>query len=225
MIALGVACQPEKKEGMTLNVNVQGLKKGTLFLQKFDSLQNLQTIDSAVANGNGKFFFQTEVESPEVFCLFLKKENANNQQNRIFFFAEPKEISVEAHNENFDLTFSVSGSETQKQWETYSKAIREFSKRDLELLAAQLQAVKDKNMQKADSLAQASNKNKTRQALYSLNFALNNSQSYIAPYVILNDAQSIQTQYLDSVFNSLSQEVAASKYGKELQEYIKLRKQ
>lgn len=225
VIVLSVACQPKKQEGMTLNVNIEGLKKGTLYLQKFDSLQNLQTIDSALANGNGKFFFRTDLQTPEIFCLFLEKENANNQQNRIFFFAEPTEISVETHNESFDLTFSISGSETQKQWENYSKAIREFSKRNLDLLAAQLQAIKDKNMQKADSLAQISNKNKTRQALYSLNFALNNNQSYIAPYVVLTEGENIQTKYLDSVYNSLTQEVAKSKYGKELQEYIQLRKQ
>jgi hypothetical protein len=71
-----------------------------------------------------------------------------------------------------------------------------------------------------DSIQKASDKNMLRGYLYALNFALNNKDSYIAPYIALNEVADANVKYLDSIYNSLTPVVADSKYGKELRHYL-----
>ncbi len=71
-----------------------------------------------------------------------------------------------------------------------------------------------------DSIQQLSDKNIRRSYAYALNFALSNKDSYIAPYIALNDVADANIIYLDSINNSLTPEVADSKYGRSLQKYL-----
>jgi hypothetical protein len=71
-----------------------------------------------------------------------------------------------------------------------------------------------------DSIAKLSDKNIVRGYLFALNFALNNSNSYVAPYIALTEVADANIKYLDSIYSSLSQEVASSKYGEELRELL-----
>ncbi|WGU67538.1 hypothetical protein QIU19_08180 [Capnocytophaga canimorsus] len=71
-----------------------------------------------------------------------------------------------------------------------------------------------------DSLKELSEKNTLRKYLFSVNYAINHSDSYVAPYIALTDIFDANVKYLDSVYNKLSPEVAKSKYGKELQTHI-----
>ena len=67
---------------MLLKGTVEGLRKGTLYLQKVqDSL--LVSIDSLVVDGSPEFQFVTEVESPEIYYLYLNKEDGDSQNDRI----------------------------------------------------------------------------------------------------------------------------------------------
>ena len=88
-----------------------------------------------------------------------------------------------------------------------------------------LRAANDPNLQKdtlaMDSIQKASEKNILRGYLYALNFALNNRDSHIAPYIALNEVADANVHLLDSIYNSLIPEVATSKYGRELKEYLK----
>ena len=88
-----VGCEGNSKPmGNTMLVNgtVEGLRKGTLYLQKIkDSL--IINVDSIVVNGSPDFKFKTEIESPEVYYLYLKKEDGDSLNDRILFFAEKGE--------------------------------------------------------------------------------------------------------------------------------------
>lgn len=214
MIAVLVSCQSTDEKTMTLQGSVEGLKRGIIYLQRFDNQGNIKNIDSVVAEGKGDFLFKIPLESPEIFALHLAKKDEKTKANRIIFFGEPKTITINTHNETFDLTARVLGSDTQKLFEDYNQVIRKFGLRNTELLAEQLQAVKDNKFQIADSIAELSKKNKLRQSLFSVNYALNNKDSYIAPYIALSEFENIVPKYLDSIYKSLPLEVADSKYGK-----------
>jgi hypothetical protein len=84
-----------------------------------------------------------------------------------------------------------------------------------------VKASNDNNQVVLDSLQKAADKNALRRYLFVLNFALNNSDSYVAPYVTLNDAANANVKFLDSIYNKLTPEVATSKYGKQLDKFIK----
>ncbi len=209
-----LSCQSNDENVMTVQGNVEGLKRGTIYLQRFEADGSIKNIDSVVAEGKGDFFFQVPLESPEIFGLLLSKKDNKNFENRIVFFGEAKTITINTHNETFDLTAQISGSDTQKLFEQYNQTLRKFSSKNTEYLAEQLQAIKDNNLVLADSISKLSNKNRVRQYLYSINFALNNKESYIAPYIALSQSEGIAPKYLDSIYKSLPKEIANSKYGK-----------
>ena len=215
-----VACGDNPSENtMTVTGKVKGLKKGTLFLQHIPD-STLVTLDSLQVEGDGSFSFKTELESPEIFYLYLDKKDANDINDRITFFGEPGTITINTAWNTFDTDAKIEGSKTQKKLEEYQKTMSRFNFKNLELMqtAANRQTVLDSVQM--DSMQQLSNKNVQRGYAFALNFALNNKDSYIAPYIALTEVSDANVIYLDSIYNSLTPEVADSKYGNRLGEYL-----
>jgi len=215
-----VACGDTISENtMIVTGKVKGLKKGTLFLQHIPD-STLVTLDSLQVKGDGSFSFKTELESPEIFYLYLDKKDANDINDRITFFGEPGTITINTAWNTFDTDAKIEGSKTQKKLEEYQKTMSRFNFKNLELMqtAANRQTVLDSVQM--DSMQQLSNKNVQRGYAFALNFALNNKDSYIAPYIALTEVSDANVIYLDSIYNSLTPEVADSKYGNRLGEYL-----
>ena len=98
--------------------------------------------------------------------------------------------------------------------------IRRFNGQDLDLLKAKLEAQIAKDSTKLDSLQNQSEKMIKRKYLFTVNFALNNKDSEVAPYLALTEIYNAKTSLLDTINVSLTAQVKASKYGKELQSYL-----
>ncbi|HMB64510.1 MAG TPA: DUF4369 domain-containing protein [Eudoraea sp.] len=204
---------------MTVSGNVKGLKKGTLYLQHIpDSV--LVVIDSLEIHGDGKFMFKTTLESPEIFYLYLKKKDNNDINDRITFFGESGQITINTSWNTFDTQAKIEGSKTHEKLEEYQEVMSKFNTQNLEILRAAYDPEIQKDSLAMDSIQKASERNILRGYLYSLNFALNNKGSCIAPYIAVNEVADANTVYLDSIYNSLTPEVADSKYGRELNEYL-----
>jgi hypothetical protein len=72
-----------------------------------------------------------------------------------------------------------------------------------------------------DSLENISNRNLQRGYAFAINFALNNKNSFVAPFIALKEIPDANVKYLDSIYSVLSPEVSNSKYGKELAVLLK----
>lgn len=219
IVVLLVNCSEPNEDIMTVSGSVKGLKKGVLYLQKVED-STLITLDSLEIKGNGNFTFKTTLESPELFYLYLNKEDNNDINDRITFFGEPGVITINSVWNAFDTKAVIEGSETQKKLEEYRKVMTRFNTQNLELITASSNPEIQRDSQAMDSLLKANDKNILRSYLYSLNFALNNKNSHIAPYIALTDAADANIIYLDSIYNSLSPEVANAKYGRALEAYL-----
>ncbi|MGB5172401.1 DUF4369 domain-containing protein [Eudoraea sp.] len=215
-----VACsEKETKNTMTISGQVKGLKKGKLYLQHIpDSV--LKVIDSLEIDGDGHFEFKTEIESPEIFYLYLDKKDFNEVNDRITFFGEPGVITLNTVWNAFDTKAKIDGSESNKKLEEYRKVMSRFNKTNLEILQAAYDPENVNDSLKMDSIQIASDKNMKRGYVFALNFALNNSNSHIAPYIAVKEVKDANRVYLDSIMNTLSPEVANGKYGKELQTFL-----
>lgn len=213
------ACGGDTENTMTVTGNVKGLKKGTLYLQKVVDT-TLVTIDSLLIQGNGNFTFKTELESPEIFYLYLNKKDDNDINDRLIFFGEPGIITINTAWNTFDTKAKISGSATHKKLEEYRKVMSKFNANNLDYMQAIYNPVLSKDSLAMDSISKLSDKNILRGYLYALNFALNNRNSYIAPYIALHEVPDANKKYLDSINNSLTSEVANSKYGKALKHYL-----
>lgn len=216
------SCSGTTENTMNVSGNIKGLKKGMLYLQHIAD-SSLANIDSLEINGDGNFSFTTELESPEIFYLYLDKKDNNDINDRITFFGEPGNIVINTSWNTFDLNAKISGSESHKKLEEYQKVMSRFNTLDLEYIKSSLDP-KNHNQKAMDSIQDLSDKNLKRGYLFALNYALNNTDSYIAPYIAVKEVADANIKYLDSINNSLSEEVANSKYGKELKKFLENRK-
>lgn len=220
LVLLLIGCGTSADENrMIVKGNVKGLKKGTLYFQNIPDTV-LVTLDSIIVEGDGRFQFETELESPEVFYLYLDKKDNNEFNDRITFFGEAGTITINTNWNTFETKAVIEGSDTQKKLEEYKEIMNKFHGQSLELMRVAADPEVQKDSVAIDSLQKLSDKVILRGYLYTLNFALNNSDSYISPYLAITEAPNANPIYLDSIYNSLSPEVAASKYGRKLEKYL-----
>lgn len=218
--AILASCGTKDTENtMTVTGKVKGLKKGTLYLQHIADT-SIVAIDSLKIEGDGNFTFKTELDSPEIFYLYLNKKDNNDINDRITFFGEPGTITINTNWNTFDTKAKIEGSESHKKLEEYRKVMSRFNTTNLEIMRAVYDPETPKDSLTQDSIQKASDRNLRRGYLFALNFALNNKESHIAPYIALKEVPDANKIYLDSINNSLSPEVANGKYGRALQEYL-----
>jgi hypothetical protein len=208
---------------MTVSGQVKGLKKGTLYLQHVPDTV-LIIVDSLQINGDGNFSFKTELESPEIFYLYLNKKDNNDINDRITFFGEPGAITINTYWNTFDTQAEIKGSKTNDRYNEYLKTMSRFNKKNLEFMQASIGSMAPLDSVQLDSLQRLSDKNIQKGYAFALNFALNNLDSPLAPYIAVNEVSDANLKYLDSIHNSMSAEVATSKYGVRLTKLIEERK-
>ncbi|MCK5441016.1 MAG: DUF4369 domain-containing protein [Maribacter sp.] len=218
-----ISCSEDTSNMMTVSGKVKGLKKGTLYLQSLPD-STLITLDSLKVDGDGSFSFKTKLESPEIFYLYLNKKDNNDINDRITFFGEPGHITINTSWNTFDTNAKIEGSETHQKLEEYRKTMTRFNKKNLEIMQSAMNTENPLDSLQLDSIQRLSDKNIQRGYAFALSFALNNKDSYIAPYIALTEVPDANVKYLDSVNNSLSTEVANSKYGKALNNFLELKK-
>jgi len=208
------ACTSKKEGSMKVAVKVKGLKKGTVYLQKVvDTL--MVTVDSVSIEGKSSFTLSDDVKSPEMYYITLA-----NSDKKILFFGEKGTINVETQLDKFDMNAKIMGSKNQKLLDSYRKVIKQFNDKQLDLIQLNFEAQKNKNKEQLDSIDKVSKSLLKRRYLYATNFAVNHSKSEVAPYIALSDLYNANITLLDTINNSLSKKVKASKYGKSLQKFI-----
>ncbi len=207
----------EKQHDLTVKGQIKGLKKGTIYLKKAND-SSLINVDSLVINGQSEFELHSDLESPEVFFLYLDKNSSEDA--RIHFFADKGITEINTTLKNFVFDAEINGSNQQKTLEDYEKMMSRFKDHYLELIVANFEAQKENNISKIDSLKNVQNSMQKRQYLYTVNFALNHKDSEVAPYLALTEIYNAKISLLDTINNSLTQKVKDSKYGKKLQSFI-----
>ena len=226
LIGLGIlACSKENGPQMVVQGNVEGLKKGILYLQHIpDSL--LVTVDSLVIQGDGKFRFEVPLEYPDLFYLYLDKADNNVINDRLAFFGEPGIIDIQTRWDGFDTRAQVTGSESHSIYTEYRDVMSRFNTEYLSLVQARF-GTNDSilSQQMLDSLDKQIEQNELRSYLYSVNFALNNRSSHVAPYVAVVEIPEVQNSFLDTIFNALPDSIVAGTYGKRLKALIEKRKE
>lgn len=216
---LVLSCEKSTENTMTVSGNVKGLKKGTLYLQQFKD-STLMVLDSLEIEGDGTFSFSEELESPDIFYLYLKKQDNNDLNDRITFFGEPGQITINTTWKTFDMDPEISGSKSHEKYLEFNEMISKFNIRDISLAQQAALPEFQEDSIALDSLQNLADINLVRRYRYALNFGLNNGDSYATPYIMMSEASDANPKYLDSVYNALTPEVASSKYGMAFQDFL-----
>ena len=222
-----IGCTGKSKSDMnTIEVkgSIEGLRKGTLYLQKIqDSI--LIDLDSLVLKGSSNFKLQAKINSPEIFYLYLDKKDGDTLNDRIRFFGEKGTIEINTLLKTYESSAQISGSENHLLLEEYLTFIRRFDQENLKLVKVYFNELRENNAsKKLDSIQKKMDNLLLRRYLFTINFASNNSDKEIAPYLMVTEVNDTSIKLLDSVMVKLSPEVKNSKYGKDLKLLIDKRK-
>ncbi|MDA9584603.1 DUF4369 domain-containing protein [Flavobacteriaceae bacterium] len=216
LLFLIVACSKEKELGnMLVQGKIKGIKKGTLYLKKMrDTL--IVSVDSIRLFGKDSFTLSDNITSPEMYFLTL-----DQNQSTLSFFGEEGNITVNDQIEKFGISPRIEGSNNQKILEKYKEVANKFQDKQLDLLAANMQAQIDSDIETSQSLRKQAEKQNLKKYIFTINFALNNSDTEAAAYITLTELVNANVKYLDSINNSLTKKVKQSYYGEKLAEFIK----
>ncbi|WLD24740.1 DUF4369 domain-containing protein [Flavobacterium dauae] len=217
-----VSCNSDKKLGNTqITGEIKGLKQGTLYIQQLKD-STLITLDSIVLKGTSTFETGFDLNEPEVLYLGLNRGTSQSMDNLILFFAEPGNLKINSSLDNFSGGAVIEGSKNQDLYAKYLKTKTVYTNKQTDLVRSIILAQQNQQTAKADSLENVLNRSARMGYLNAVNFALKNGKNEVAPYVTLTDVAPTNSKHLDTIYNNLSPEVAKSKYGVILKNYMEL---
>ena len=213
------SCSSQRNK-MIVTGNIDGLKKGTLYLQKQqDSI--ITSVDSILIDGSSEFVLETEIEEPDIYYLYLDKNDGDSLNDIITFFGNVGKININTRLQTFDSGYKIIGSKNSELLEEYLSIIRKFNSQNLDLLEIFYNAQIENNKKRIDSVNTQLNNLITRKYLYSLNFATNNSEYEISPYIAVSQIADANVDLLIQLYDTLPENIKNSKYGKILGEFTK----
>ena len=205
------------KDSMTVSGNVDGLMKGTLYLQaQRDSL--LVNLDSINLRGDGNFKLSTDVIEPDIFYLYLDIQDGDSLNDIITFFGNKGDIQINTRLSTFDSSFEISGSENSDLLNEYNSIIRKYNMQNLDLLEIFYNAQIENNQTRIDSVNSELENLIRKKYLYTLNFSITNSENEISPYIAVSQIPDANLDLLRKVYDTLPKRIKESKYGKILKE-------
>ncbi len=223
-IMLFFSCTNSKDENkMHLTGTIQGLKKGTLILQKMEDTL-LFSVDSVMVNGDSNFSFLEEIKSPEVYYLYVRLKDGSLIDERIPFFAENGEININTNLKKFATDAKIKGSKNQDKIAEYKKIMDRYSSKNLDFIKQELVSRQQKDDSLTADFQQKIERLRSVRYLTTVNFALNNKDLEVSPYLMLTDVYDANIKYLDTVYNGLTPKIKDSKYGEQLESFIAERK-
>ncbi len=197
--------------------NIKGLKKGTIYLKKAKD-STLVTLDSVTINGNSQFELKSKIDIPELYFLYLDKND--NEDERISFFADKGITEINTSLENFVYGAKIKGSKQQEVLEEYLTMMSKFNDKNLELIKENFDASVANDTALANKTKKMHDGLLRRKYLYTVNFAINNKDSEVAPYLALTELYNANIKLLDTINNSLIPPIKSSLYGKKLHAFV-----
>ena len=201
---------------MNVNINIKNFKKGHVYLQKVTD-SAIVNIDSIFVKNEKPIIFEYDVDSPELFYVNL---DISKLDNRIEFFGEKGNITIDTSLEKFNSDFKINGSYNDSIYREYLKIIKQFNNKKLDLIELSFNLSKANQV---DSLVKVQKNLETlnkSQYLYNLNYVVSNGDKFISPLIAINEFSQASKVIKDTIRKSMSKEVQESKYGKIFEKFV-----
>jgi hypothetical protein len=205
-----LGCENNINKNMNVNINIKNFKKGHVYLQKVTD-SAIVNIDSIFVKNEKPIIFEYDIESPELFYVNL---DISKLDNRIEFFGEKGNITIDTSLEKFNSDFKINGSYNDSIYREYLKIIKQFNNKKLDLIELSFNLSKANQV---DSLVKVQKNLETlnkSQYLYNLNYVVSNGDRFISPLIAINEFSQASKVIKDTIRKSMSKEVQESKYGK-----------
>lgn len=211
-----IGCVDESQKS-TINLDVKGLKKGTLVLKKLSD-SSFVKLDSFIVNSGDKINFSVLLDQPEMLFIDLKL-NEGSDIKTLNFFAEKSKMDIVTNLENFGYELVVKGSKNDSIYRNYISLNKKFNDQKLDLFKRSFEKSKSNDLDSLKIIEDLVININKRQFLHNANFAVRNSEFELSPYIALTDLYESK-KILDTVYKSLSARIKNSKYAKQLKSII-----
>ena len=211
-----IGCVDESQKS-TINLDVKGLKKGTLVLKKLND-SSFVKLDSFIVNSGDKINFSVLLDQPEMLFIDLKL-NEGSDIKTLNFFAEKSKMDIVTNLENFGYELVVKGSKNDSIYRNYISLNKKFNDQKLDLFKRSFEKSKSNDLDSLKIIEDLVVNINKRQFLHNANFAVRNSEFELSPYIALTDLYESK-KILDTVYKSLSARIKNSKYAKKLKSII-----
>ena len=202
---------------MIISGNVEGLKKGTLYLQsEKDSI--VINLDSVYLRGEGNFKLSTNISEPDIYYLYLDKEDGDSLNDIIPFFGNEGEIEINTRLSTFDSGYEISGSVNSDLLLEYNSIMRKYNSQNLDLIEIFYKSQIENNQERLDSVNIELENLVRKKYLYTLNFSITNSDKEISPYITVSQIPDANIDLLRMLYDTLPTNIKDSKYGKILRD-------
>ncbi len=207
-----ISCSSNENK-MIISGNVEGLMKGTLYLQhEEDSI--VVNIDSVYLKGESNYKLTSNIKEPDIYYLYLEKEDGDSLNDIIPFFGNKGEIEINTRLSTFDSSYEITGSKNSDLLQEYNSIIRQYNSQNLDLLEIFYNAQIENNQKRIDSVNSELENLIRKKYLYTLNFSITNSENEISPYIAVSQIPDANIELLRKLYDTLPLVVKDSKYGK-----------
>ena len=206
------SCTKTQKNQFIINGTVDSVFNGTVYLQKRAD-GPLITIDSARFS-DGKFSIKGTIDYPEVYYLTIPATKSS-----VPFFIEQAEITVNINTREIDKT-KISGSKNQAAYDSYLDMLDQFNVKIREGYQMYNTAEEVGDFEKAryyDSLVNALDEERSR---FSKKYVLENTGSFISPYIIYRNSYAYEMEELEKALNAFDTSLSHSIYMDFLNSYL-----
>ena len=211
-----ISCS-SNENNMNVSGNIDGLKKGTLYLQaETDSL--VINLDSVNLRGGGNYELTTNIIEPDIYYLYLDKEDGDSLNDIIPFFGNKGEIEINTRLSTFDSSYEISGSRNSDLLQEYNSIMRQYNSQNLDLLEIFYNSQIENNQKRIDSVNLELENLIRKKYLYTLNFSITNANNEISPYISVSQIPDANIDLLKMIYDTLPDNIKDSKYGKILKE-------
>ena len=212
LTTLIISCS-SNDNNMIISGNVEGLKKGTLYLQsEKDSI--VINLDSVYLRGEGNFKLSTNISEPDIYYLYLDKEDGDSLNDIIPFFGNEGEIEINTRLSTFDSGYEISGSVNSDLLLEYNSIMRKYNSQNLDLIEIFYKSQIENNQERLDSVNIELENLVRKKYLYTLNFSITNSDKEISPYITVSQIPDANIELLRMLYDTLPSRIKESKYGK-----------
>ena len=212
-IALLASCN-STSENTEVTISINGLKKGTVYLQKITEA-GLINLDSVESNGKETLNLGLNLNHPELIYAYLDKADGSTFNDRLAIFAEPGKIHISTSLTNFENDAVIKAGEEHEAFKNLQEMLSRFNKKDFELMQlAQTDRINDDRF--VDSIVKQSNSNNIKRYQFIANYALSNPNKYVSAYLVTSEGEELNPKWKDSIFNNFSEAIKKSTYGQQL---------
>lgn len=220
------SCEGDKKGNLVVTGTVDGLKVGKLYLQQLQDT-TLINVDSVIVDGEAPFKMTATVDEPQLMYFYLDKKDGSIYDDRLTFFAEDTVITIHTSLDEFETGATITGSKNQELYQNYRTVNKQLDKQYTELYKRSLTMgnLETVSQDSIDSLSNDLDKHLKKKVGYVINFAMRNKDYEVAPFILLQQGHDANPVYLDSAYNMMPKKIQNSRYGKQLSEFIKEKKE